>query len=73
MDIQTTQMINAPALKKTSVNQSMNALTLSLSVGNANAAREAIAGKPSNNARSLKPDSHVEQIATVTNQSGKER
>jgi hypothetical protein len=40
---QTTQMINAPALKKSRVNQSMKALTLRWSVGNAKEAKVAMA------------------------------
>ena len=72
-DNQTTQMIKAPALKKISVNQSMKAPMLRRKVGNANAANEAMAGSPNNKARSLKPDSQVEQMATSTNHNGKDR
>jgi hypothetical protein len=48
----TTQMMKAQPEKKSSVNQSMNAATLRRSVGNANAASVANAGKDNSKVRS---------------------
>ena len=73
IESQTVQMISAPKLKKSKVNQSMKALTLRFKVGNANAASVANAGKLMSSARSLKPDIHVVAMATHMNQSGKDK
>ena len=72
-EIQTVQMIKAPTLKNKRVNQSMKALTLRLSVGNANAAKVANAGKPMSSERSLKPDNQVLAMATLMNQRGNDK
>ena len=66
-------MINAPALKKSKVNQSMKALTLRFSVGKAKAARVANAGTANNKERSPNPDKQVVEMTTVTNHKGKNK
>ena len=73
MESQTVQMISAPTLKKSKVNQSMKALTLRFKVGNAKAASVANAGKLISSARSLKPDTQVVAMATLKNQSGSDK
>ena len=73
MEIHTTQMTNAQPVKKIRVNQSINALTLRLSVGNAKAAMAARAGKASSSERSAALVVKVAALATATNQSGSQR
>jgi hypothetical protein len=72
-DSQTVQIIRAPKLKKSSVNQSMNALMLRLKVGKAKAANVANAGKAKSSARSLIPENQVLAMATPKNQSGNDK
>ena len=68
---QTTQMVSAQMLKNRRVNQSIKAPKLRLSVGNAKAAKVAIAGNDVNMARSDSPVNQVAPIVTAANQSGK--
>jgi hypothetical protein len=70
---QTTQIINAPALKNSKVNQSIKALTLRFSVGKAKAAKVANAGKANNKERSPDSDKQVVKMTTVTNHKGKNK
>ena len=65
--------MTALALKKSKVNQSINALTLLLRVGSAKAANVAMAGNARSNERSLKPESHVLAMATDTNHTGNDK
>ena len=60
-DTQTPQMINAPPVKKNSVNQSIRAATARLKVGSENAANAAM---PGNAKSSVRSGSLVNKLAT---------
>jgi hypothetical protein len=70
IDSQTTQMVSAQPLKNSSVNQSIRAATLRLSVGRAKAASVASAGSPSSSARSAVSVSSAATSETSRNHSG---
>ena len=73
MATQTTQMMSAQTLKNSSVNQSIRAPRLRRNVGNARAAKVAMAGSEVKSARSDKPVNQVAPTVTITNHSGKPR
>ena len=71
--IQITHTKMAIPVKNSRVNQSISAATLRLSVGRANAASVASAGRPSSRARSWGTVNRVAAMATVANHRGRAR
>ena len=70
MATQTTQMAKAQNEKNNKVNQSIKAPKLRRNVGNANAARQAMAGRATSSARSVMPVNQVSVMVTPTNHKG---
>src|SRR3990167_5386389 len=73
MAIQTTQIVNPQPEKNSSVNQSIRAATWRFSVGKANAARVASAGRASSKVRSESAPNGVAMTVTTANHSGQAR